>query len=318
MDIQFTADKSFTNLLYTLNKSLVVTADRLNELVFIKPQTPDELTSYTHESIRTKSIAIKESHFAIATDAHFDIYKTARKTDTDIFYQLKSSHTTGDLDIHGMSWKTGKLYFINTLYSALCTLDPMEPNNFVKVWHPAYINKTSGTDQTHLNGFAIDDGVVKYVTALGKSNKGAWKKKIKTGGIVIDAKKNKIITTGLSMPHSPRIYNDKLYILESAAGKMIEIDRETGKKHERINFGSFIRGMCLIDDYIFVGISKIRSGKGGSLFDKLQVDESTSFAGIAAIKLSTLETIGQLKFSSGVTDIYNIKKLPNKHIHFEL
>ena len=42
-----------------------------------------------------------------------------------------------------------------------------------------------------------------------------------------DNPSGEILLDNLAMPHSPRIYNDKLYLLESGKGNLIEFDRET-------------------------------------------------------------------------------------------
>jgi uncharacterized protein (TIGR03032 family) len=40
------------------------------------------------------------------------------------------------------------------------------------------------------------------------------------GGIVIDVQSGEIVIGGLSMPHSPRLYRDKLWVLNSGTGEI--------------------------------------------------------------------------------------------------
>jgi uncharacterized protein (TIGR03032 family) len=60
-------------------------------------------------------------------------------------------------------------------------------------------------------------GEAKYVTASSQSDVvDGWRDLRQNGGIIIDIESNDIIlVTGLSMPHSPRWYQDKLWLLNS-------------------------------------------------------------------------------------------------------
>jgi len=51
------------------------------------------------------------------------------------------------------------------------------------------------------------DGQPSYVTACSRSDLvDGWRDRRIDGGIVIDVASNKVICTGLTMPHSPRWY----------------------------------------------------------------------------------------------------------------
>ncbi len=52
---------------------------------------------------------------------------------------------------------------------------------------------------------------------------------VEDSGRVIDVQSNEIVATGLSMPHSPRVYRDKLWVLNSGTGNFGFIDRATGR-----------------------------------------------------------------------------------------
>ena len=73
----------------------------------------------------------------------------------------------------------------------------------------------------HLNGLAMEDGVPRYVTAVSKSDTiDGWRDRRFDGGIVIDVQSGEIVAGGLSMPHSPRLYRGKLWILNSGTGEI--------------------------------------------------------------------------------------------------
>lgn len=74
------------------------------------------------------------------------------------------------------------------------------------------------------------DGQPKYVTALGESDEPAgWRENKATGGILMDVPSSEVIARGLSMPHSPRLYDGKLWVLNSGEGGIGIVDEATGR-----------------------------------------------------------------------------------------
>ena len=74
------------------------------------------------------------------------------------------------------------------------------------------------------------DGRPKYVTALGETDTAVgWRANKAKGGILMDIESNEILLRGLSMPHSPRWYQGKLWVLESGEGSLaaVDLDRRT-------------------------------------------------------------------------------------------
>ena len=63
---------------------------------------------------------------------------------------------------------------------------------------------------------ATRNGQVDCVTALGETDQPAgWRVDKKDGGVLIDVASDEVISRGLSMPHSSRWYDGKLYLLHS-------------------------------------------------------------------------------------------------------
>ena len=68
-----------------------------------------------------------------------------------------------------------------------------------------------------------------------------------------------MIASGLSMPHSPRLHNGQLWLLESGTGRLLVIDAATGHRETVAEMPGFARGLALCGPYAFVGLSKIRA-----------------------------------------------------------
>ena len=138
----------------------------------------------------------------------------------DACYLPRRIHVTGDIDIHELAWDgNNELWVVNTRFCCLCTLDA--EHSFYPRWRPPFVSALAPEDRCHLNGLAMVDGRPKYVTALGETDTaGGWRANKARGGILMDIESNEILLRGLSMPHSPRWYQGKLWLLESGEGSL--------------------------------------------------------------------------------------------------
>ncbi|HEU0048681.1 MAG TPA: TIGR03032 family protein, partial [Nitrososphaera sp.] len=142
----------------------------------------------------------------------------------DACYIPRRIHVTGDIDIHELAWDAkNELWLVNTRFCCLCTLDPQ--HSFYPRWRPPFVSAYAPEDRCHLNGLAMVEGRPKYVTALGETDTaGGWRANKARGGILMDIETNEILLRGLSMPHSPRWYQGKLWVLESGEGSLASVD----------------------------------------------------------------------------------------------
>jgi uncharacterized protein (TIGR03032 family) len=229
------------------------------------------------------------------------------KPDTyDSLYLPRLTYYTGQLALHDTAWTKQGLVSVNTNFSCLSTFN--DEYSYKPIWKPPFISELHPEDRCHLNGMAVDKGEIKYVTALGTTDTiGGWRKNKIHGGILMDIRNNKIILDGLAMPHSPRIYNNKLYVLLSALGELIEVDPEKGTYETITKIGSFARGIAKHGDYLFIGTSKLRHTT--SVFKDLPIAK-TSTAGISIIYLPYKSVVGKIEYKTSVEEIYDVQVLP--------
>src|SRR5690606_29974768 len=114
-----------------------------------------------------------------------------------------------------------------------CLATTSETHSFVPLWKPPFASRLAAEDRCHLNGLALKDGRPKYVTAVSQSDVAdGWRDQRTRGGCVVDVESNEIIATGLSMPHSPRWYRDRLWLLNSGTGFLGTLDTGSGRFEE--------------------------------------------------------------------------------------
>lgn len=95
-------------------------------------------------------------------------------------------------------------------------------------WPPPFINEIVSSHLRHLFGVAVKDDRLQSATALGIStSEGGWREHKADGGIVIDIDipSDDVQLAGLSMPHSPRWHNDRLWLLNSGKGELLCLER---------------------------------------------------------------------------------------------
>ena len=221
----------------------------------------------------------------------------------DSIYLPRATYYTGNLALHDMAFINDELFAINTLFSCISKID--HHYSFTPVWKPEFINKLVPEDRCHLNGMAIENDKIKYVTALGtKDIAQGWRDTKMDGGVLMDVATNEIILDELSMPHSPRIYNNELYLLQSAQGQLIKVDREAKSYEIVTKLDGFARGMSRVGDYLFIGVSKLRHNH--SVFADLPIAKS-SFSGIVVVYLPFGGVVGHIRYETSVDEIYDVK-----------
>lgn len=226
----------------------------------------------------------------------------------DAFFVPRSSHYTGPLDMHDLAWGADGLYGVNTSFSCISQLS--DKFSFESIWQPHFIDKLLPEDRCHLNGLALLDDKPKYITALGNTNQAlAWKTDMLTGGILMDVPTNEIIIENLAVPHSPRLYQDGLYMLLSATGELVKVDPERGTYDVVTKIKGFLRGMDRIGDYLFIAMSKLRPTS--SLFRDAPIAKSSVLCGVSIVYIPSGEPVGYITYQTSVEELFDVKILPN-------
>jgi uncharacterized protein (TIGR03032 family) len=190
----------------------------------------------------------------------------------------------------------------------LCTLDRLY--SFVPRWRPPFITALAPDDRCHLNGLALVDGQVRYVTALGETDTASgWRANKKAGGILMEVPSGAILLRGLSMPHSPRWHRGKLWLLESGTGTLGTADLSAGRYEPVAELPGYTRGLDFFGDLAFIGLSQVRES---GVFSGIPLTERLSerTCGVWVVDLTTGRTVAFLKFEDAVQEIFAVQVLP--------
>jgi uncharacterized protein (TIGR03032 family) len=231
----------------------------------------------------------------------------------DRLFVPRNSQTTGAVDIHEIGIEpSGRVIFVNTSYSCLATLSPT--HGFRPIWKPPFISKLAPEDRCHLNGLAMEDGRARYVSAVCRSDViSGWRDRRERGGLIIDlADDDRLLTEGLSMPHSPRVWNGQLYVLDSGRGYLCQVDRQSGEA-ERIAFlPGFLRGLSFVGNYAIATLSlpRDRSFAGLELDDELKTRDGEPWCGVQIVDLGTGDVVQWVRLTGGIRELFDVTVIP--------
>ena len=228
----------------------------------------------------------------------------------DACFMPRTQHVTGDIRIHDIAFSDGDLWIVNTRFSCLSTLDGV--HSFVPRWRPPFISGLAPEDRCHLNGIALIDGQVRLASALGTTDTpGGWRDRKADGGVLMEVPSGEVVAGGLSMPHSPRVHDGKLWILESGHGSLATIDLDTGKVETVAHLPGFTRGLAFAGPFAFVGLSQVRE----HLFGGLPLTEHLTqrVCGVWVVDTRSGDIVSFLRFEGQVQEIYDIQLLPHRY-----
>ncbi len=308
--------RHFLEWLHSQQVSLALTTYQTNRLCFIGVQPDGQIFTPVWEFDRPMGLYATAERFYLAT--RYQIWRFQNVLETgellqdkyDRLYVPRVAYTTGDLDVHDLiTDSAGNIIFANTEYSCLGTLHPQ--HSFTPIWKPDFITKLAPEDRCHLNGLAAVNGIPRYVTAVSRSDVASgWRHRRSDGGIVIDIQTQEIVASGLSMPHSPRWYRGKLWLLNSGAGDFGYV--ENGEFVPVTFCPGYGRGLAFVGDFAVVGLSKPRDYhfSGLSLGERLRQKDAEARCGIVIIDLKTGDIVEWLDMDTEATELYDTAVLP--------
>jgi uncharacterized protein (TIGR03032 family) len=230
----------------------------------------------------------------------------------DRLYIPRGGYTTGDIDAHDIALDAdGQVVFVNTLFSCLATLS--QTASFKELWRPPFITRLAAEDRCHLNGLAMQDGRPRYVTCVSRSDVAdGWRERRRDGGCVFDVTTGDVIAEGLSMPHSPRLHEGRLWVLDSGNGDFGYIDLDTGGFEKVLFCPGYARGMTFVGRYAIVGLSRPREGTftGLALSENLEQKGVSARCGLIVIDLELGEIVHWLRIEGAVGELYDVVALP--------
>ena len=317
--LELTGSRQFVSWLDEHELSLSFSTYQAGKLFFIGMADRQQLSVFERTFTRCMGIGLDPVTQALWVAGLYQIWRfeNALKPGQDHqgydrVYVPQVGFTTGDVDAHDIAIDRQGPVFVNTLFS--CLARPSERYSFEPFWLPPFISKLAAEDRCHLNGLAVRDGQAAYVTAVSKTdaNEG-WREHRQAGGVVIDVQSNEIIAAGLSLPHSPRWHQGRLWLLNSGAGEFGYVDLKTGGFEPVAFCPGYLRGLSFHGEFALVGLSRPRhnrSFEGLALQKKLEEKNVKARCGLQVINLKSGDIVHELRIDGVIEELYDVCVLP--------
>lgn len=318
--LEINATRHFTSWMASQSVSLMLTTYEAGKLFSLGVQGDGRLSVFERTMPRCMGLFATADAQTVYLSTLYQIWRLERANSAgeayqgyDGLYVPQSCFVTGDLDVHDIVYtQSGQLIFVNTLFS--CLAEASGSHSFVPYWQPPFISRLAAEDRCHLNGLALREGKARYVTSISSADvNNGWRDNRQGGGVVMDINDGARVAENLSMPHSPRWYRDRLWVLNSGRGEVGYIDLSTGQFEPVAFCPGYLRGMAFVGDYAVVGLSQPRDNKAFSdlaLQDQLNRKQARARCGVEIININTGDVEHSLTFTGIVSELYDVVVLP--------
>lgn len=316
--MEFHGSRLFGSWLNSVQASLAFTTYQAGKVFLLGLQRNGQLSVFERSFDRPMGLGVGTGRFwmgALHQLWRFENFLGAGEAQDgfDALYVPVTGHTTGDIDIHDIHEDAdGRPIFVATRFNCLATLSAR--GSFAEVWRPPFIDRLAAEDRCHLNGLAMDAGRPAYVTCLSRTNVfEGWRDRRRDGGVLLDVATGEVVAAGLSMPHSPRLRDGTLWMLQAGTGEFGRIDIASGRFEPLCFLPGFARGLAFIGEHAVIGLSRPRENRtfhGLALNERLEREGIGPQCAICVVNLRTGDIEHRLSIEGVVEEIYDVAVLP--------
>ena len=224
----------------------------------------------------------------------------------DAVFAPRAVFITGNCRAHDIQLCGESVVFANTQFSCLARCNGTY--SFSPLWQPPFISELLPEDRCHLNGFAFQQDRPVFATAFAPCDGARGYRSLPTNsGILMDVDSGAVAVAGLTLPHSPRLFGNELFLCNSGYGDILKIDIANHTANTVARLPGFTRGLRAHGDFLFVGLSSIRSTRREIplLDSKVRL-----VAGIAVVEKASGAIRGWLELPDSVAEVLDFDLVP--------
>lgn len=319
IDLQFDYSRYLPNWLNENKCNIAISSYNSHFIFTIGLDDKDQPFLYCKSAPRAMGICYKNNELIASSLGNITTYTNRGELKDNVYGIFDKNFVPNttihrqDVDIHDIC-KTddGEIYYISAMFSCICK--PSKDNKTFEVyWKPPWISKLAAEDRCHLNGLCCIDGKPRFVSSICQGDiVKTWQEKSRVKqGIIYDLENEEIYCEGLSHPHSPRWYNNKLWLLNSGTGYFGHV--EDKKFVEKVFIPGFIRGLAFHNNFAVVTTSLDRHNKDFEeyeLGDNLEKKGTKGKCGIWIINMESFDIIHNFEFKGDVRELYDTVIIP--------
>lgn len=316
--LKFTASPEFSRLLHKMGLTLIAGREYEHMLIALNSTNGKTTKQSFFHLPHPSGIAVnreKGTMYVAATrnpnqiiefkvsEQALSRQKFKEKTPTGLFLPARSKYYPGEYYFHDLALCGDELYANSVGMNCIIRVDMNSPSPEKPLWWPNCI-AAKGTPDTRANYIQLNSiamgGSLKesYFSASGAKisarRPGHANYPVDKQGVIFSGATGEVIGTGLTRPHSARLYNGQVWVANSGYGEVGYIDN--GAFKPVFSFDGWTRGLCVVNEIMFVGISRVlprfRQYAPG-------IKSKKHICAIVAIDLKKGKIIGDIRFPYG-------------------
>ncbi len=315
-----TTSRHFSEWLARIGASLAFTTYQAGKVFFLGLRPDGRLAVFERTFARCMGLGVAPDARSFVLATHYQLIRFdnvvppgGRSGEHDAVFAPHAIWITGDLDAHDVGiLPGGRPVFVNTLFS--CVAAASDHHSFKPLWKPPFVSRLAPEDRCHLNGLALEGGRPRYVTLVSKSDVAdGWRDRRADGGMLLDAESGETMVAGLSMPHSPRLHDGRVWLLNSGTGELGRVDAAAGRFEPVAFCPGYARGLAFIGQYAVIALSLARENR---TFQGLPLDQALASrgaeprCGLLVVDTKTGDTVEWVRIEGVVRELYDVATLP--------
>ena len=315
--LKFKSSDSFTRLLHDLKITLVASREYENLVIALNAASRKKIEQSFFHLPHPSGIAVDRENntmyvaatrnpnqiveFKVSAD-YLGRLKIGKPTEK-VLLVSRSKFYPGEYYFHDLALSAGKLYANSVGMNCIIEIDLSKQSPEKPIWWPKCIEIDGKPDTKanyiQLNSIAIGKDLKSSFfsasgTKISARRPGHINYPVDQLGVIFSGNSREPVGFGLTRPHSARIYNEKIWVANSGYGEVGYIDGAAFKPVYKFN--GWTRGLCFIEDILFVGISRVlprfRHYAPG-------ITTKKQICSIVAFDLKKNKIIGEIQFPYG-------------------
>lgn len=315
--LKFQASDGFGQILNRLGITLLVSREYENLLISLRSDDSQSiLQNFFHLPHPSGIIANRKKGLLYVASTRnpnqiveFKISKknlkrqNIKNNSTGLLIPSRSKIYPGQYYFHDLATDGKNLYANSVGLNCIINVDLNSTKIEKPIWWPKCIEISGKPDFTanyiQLNSIALGRNLKEsFFTAsaskISEFRPGQINFPVDGKGVILSGKTRESIYTGLTRPHSSKIYKGKVWVANSGYGEVGYFHNNKFIKKFKCN--GWTRGICFVKDIIFIGVSRILPR-----FRKYApgIKTKKQICSIIAYDLKTGKKLGEIKFPFG-------------------
>lgn len=244
----------------------------------------------------------------LATTEHIYGFIKTDKGEGSLFKQFMRV-ITGPVDIRDMVLDAaGRPIFVAVNGDCLATIS--YTSEYKKLWQTPRTLLTTVGDGYYVSGMAHDGRRIRYLTyCRNRDARNIYTTSEDNAGFVYDIVEDRVMADGLQLPHSPRYYQNRVWLINGCLSELGVIENKSGNFLVNFSCQGIQTGVSFHGKFALVGISSAVSGDPAA--KTVKNNTGSSSYGLVLLDTKTARIVHWLRLTLDNVDVAAVGFLPD-------